>query len=337
MSSAIPCWVLSILTSPGGRSRLKLNGNKLTDLKGRHVAYIDKGVIHFTSQVDDASVAYYRSIGGAHFHERAAAPYSMSALDTPVYHAYLRQIAPKNRSAVIVDVGAGDGRNSLPWLQWGYKRLVVIDGVAAALYRFRDLVAAWNEAWLNNIVLIECNVRSLPLASACADRVVAIEALYYLNDEYGTGLRECRRIMRPSARLLVSERDHEGALLTRLLYYGGLEAFVEMGQSRQMWDGEAGNLVRTRCFTQPELLALLRRQGLRALEAHGVSLFSLILSFFSKSDGFSANQAALRESVCELLETLGRNGTARRCHVVIAALDRAERTGPGKPGRARRH
>jgi ubiquinone/menaquinone biosynthesis C-methylase UbiE len=107
-------------------------------------------------------------------------------------------------------------------------------------------------------VLIECDAWALPLASGCVDRVLAIESLYYLNEDYEKGLAECHRVMRPQARLLLADRSYEGALLTRLLYYGGVGAMLETACRREMWDGEGETRARTRCFSRTELHALRR-------------------------------------------------------------------------------
>ena len=164
---------------------------------------------------------------------------------------------------LVVDVGGGDGRNALPWLQWGFKRVVVIDSTAAALSRFRARVLAENREWLEHLVLIECDARTLPLADNTADRVLAIESLYYLNEDYERGLAQCHRVMRPQARLLLADRSYEGALLTRLLYYGGVGAMLETARSREMWDGEDEARVRTRFFSTKELHAFIAAQGFR--------------------------------------------------------------------------
>ena len=251
----------------------------------------------------------------------------MSTLDTPVYHGYLRKIAPRRRDAVIVDVGGGDGRNALPWLEWGFKRVVVVDPVAAALWRFRDRVAARHPQWLDRLLLIEGDARALPLREKSVDRVLAIEALCYLNEDYEKGLRECRRIMQSDAMLLLSDRDYEGGLLTRLLYYGGVDAILEMGQARTLWDGVEGKQVASRCFTREELLAAARNEGLRIVEDHGISIFGLMLSFLSKIEPFGEAREGQYREVSKLLSQLGHVGAARRCHVLIAIRGR-------QPGRA---
>jgi hypothetical protein len=59
----------------------------------------------------------------------------MTALDTHVYHGYLAELRPNDSDALIVDVG-GDGRNTIPWLNWGFRRVVVIDPAGEA-FRLR--------------------------------------------------------------------------------------------------------------------------------------------------------------------------------------------------------
>jgi ubiquinone/menaquinone biosynthesis C-methylase UbiE len=313
----IPEWAWEVVASPGGGS-LRCEDNTLL-VADQPIGRIDRGILRFDIPTRDASTEYYCAIGGAHFHERSAVPFAMSALDTPVYHDYLREFAPDDHDTLVADIGGGDGRNALPWLQWGFKRVVVVDATAAALYRFRARVLAENPDWLDRLVLIEGDARALPLANGSADRVLAIEALYYLNEEYERGLAECYRVMRPQARFLLADRSYEGALLTRLLYYGGVEAMLETAHRNEMWDGENHQRVRTRFFSREELAGLLAAQGFEILEWCGISAFSLLLSFLSKLDTLGPRSEADLPAVHRLLIDLGRSGGCKRCHVAVAA------------------
>ena len=312
----VPDWAWEVLAHRGG-GPVQCEGRVLW-AADQPFGRVDHGILRVYMPSGDPSTEYYNTIGGAHFHERAAIPYAMTALDTPVYHDYLRKFSPDNHDLLLVDVGGGDGRNALPWLRWGFKRVVVVDSTAAALFRFRARVMAENREWLERLVLIECDARTLPLADDTADRVLAIESLYYLNEDYEEGLAQCHRVMRPQGRLLLADRSYEGALLTRLLYYGGVGAMLETARSREMWDGEDGTRVRTRCFTRSELHALVAAQGFRILETGGISAFSLLLSFLSKSDGLGPESDAQLAAVHQLLISLAHTGRYSRCHVVIA-------------------
>lgn len=312
----IPEWAWEVLASPGG-GPLRCEGGILR-AGDQPIGQLDQGILRFNVPRGDPSTEYYRTIGGAHFHDRSAVPYAMTALDTPVYHDYLREFAPDDRDILVVDVGGGDGRNAIPWLEWGFERVVVIDSNAAALSRFRARVLAENPEWVGHLVLIECDARTLPLADDTADRVQAIEALYYLNEDYEKGLAQCRRVMRPQAQLLLADRSYEGALMTRLLYYGGVGAMLETAYGREMWDGEDDIRVRTRCFSRQELHALVAAQGFDIVESGGISAFSLVLSFLSKMDRLGPESEAQLAAVHRLLVSLGRSGCFSRCHIVIA-------------------
>jgi SAM-dependent methyltransferase len=175
-------------------------------LKRDALGQVQDGVLRCGPDCRSAAVAYFQSIGGTHIFERAQVAYAMTTLDTPVYHAHLEDFAPADRNSVIVDVGGGDGRNTLPWLEWGFRRVVVIDPVAASLLRLRARVAADHPEWLDRILLIEADARHLPLRVGSADHMFAIESLCYLNEDYGPGVAECRRVLAPGGRLLVSDR-----------------------------------------------------------------------------------------------------------------------------------
>jgi SAM-dependent methyltransferase len=279
---------------------------------------VERGIARFPMAADDA-VAFYRAVGGAHFHERSKVAYAMTSLDTPVYHGYLEELRPNELDSLVVDVGGGDGRNALPWLRWGFTRIVVVDAVFDALERFRSRVASENAGWLNRLLLIEADARALPLADRCAERVVAIEALAYLNEDYELGLAECARVLAGEGRLLLADRDYEGGLLMRLLYFGGIAGMLEHAGTRDLWNGSGERLVRSRCFTEAELTARVRAAGLRILATKGVSVLSLALADLRARGGVPPADEVHLAGVHALLEALGRTGTMRRSHVIVAA------------------
>jgi ubiquinone/menaquinone biosynthesis C-methylase UbiE len=312
----VPDWAWQVLAAPGGGPLRCESG--LLWVADRPIGRIVDGVLRFDMPGGDPSTEYYRAIGGAHFHERSAVSYAMTALDTPVYHDYLHELMPDDRNSLIIDLGGGDGRNALPWLRSGFKRVIVVDSNGEALARFGARVSAENPKWLDHLLLVECDARNLPLISEAADRVLAIEALYYLLDDYEQGLRQCHRVMRSQARLLLADRSYEGALLTQLLYYGGLDAMLETACRREMSDGEDGHRVRTRFFLYEELRDLVAAQGFEITDSGGISAFALLLSFLSKLDRLKHATEEQLAAMHQLLVRLGRTGWFRRCHVIIA-------------------
>lgn len=292
--------------------------NWASDIIDTTVKYsVQDGVLRFLATEVDSGIDYYRLIDGAHMHERAEVSFAMSALDKVAYREHLLARRPPSFQALIVDVGGGDGRNALPWLEWGYKRVVVIDPVISGLSRLRSRIAERNPDWLSNLLLIEADARDIPLVSGCAAHVQAVEALYYLNESYEEGLQECIRVLSNSGALLVSERDYEGGLLTALLCGGVSDCLMQAG-TRDVWDGVDGLRVRSRCFTTTELEEVFERNGLRVLSHSGTSALSLILSYLRANGKLSAEDESRIGEVRNLLCELASNGLMRRCHVVVA-------------------
>ncbi len=276
---------------------------------------MENGVLRFPDRVADQNIVYYRAIGGSRIAERSHVPFAMTSLDTPTLHGFLDRIAPAALDSLIVDVGGGDGRNALPWLERGYRRVAVIDAAADGLVRLRARIATESPEWLDRVLLIEGDARKLPLVDGCAGAVLAIESLYYLNDDYEQGLRECVRILAPRGQLLLAERDVEGALLMQLLYFG-VDAMLRSHREGAVWDGPQ-QAVRTRAFTETELIDMLTKNGLELVSIGGTSLLALVLGWMNGS-GMLAGAEEEAEPVRRLLSDLGRRGHMRRCHIVTA-------------------
>jgi SAM-dependent methyltransferase len=314
----LPTWAGQVLTEPGGARAVHAEGTELLAGLGKPVAEIVDGVVNFPLAGDDRSIAYYESIGGTHFHERSSMPFAMSSLDTPLYHAYLSELRPVDPDRPVIDVGGGDGRNAQPWLRWGHRQVVVIDPVLAALKRFRDRIAAENSAWLNRCLLVRADARMLPLATASAARVQAIESLCYLCEDYEIGLSESVRVLAKDGLLLLSDRDREASLLLRLLYFGGVGGMLDQAKGPWTWDGEGSTLVRTRTFTGAEIETTVEKHGMKVLSHRGMPLLSLILGFLQGLGRLSASDEARINDLQKLLQQLGREGLLRRCHVIVA-------------------
>ncbi len=298
MNATLPAWAGGILRAEGMR--------------------VENGIARFPVPAADESIAFYRSVGGAKFHERSKVAYAMTSLDTPVYHEYLHQLRGDNPDDVIVDVGGGDGRNAVPWLEWGYRRVVVVDVVFAALERLRERIQREHPEWLDRLLLVEADARALPLKDQSAARVIAIEALAYLNEGYEQGLAECARVLAPGGKLLLSDRDYEGGLLARLYYFGGIAGMLENAHSRDLWDGIGDRIVRSRCFTETELVAQVEATRLRILERKGISILAFLISELRSRGLVGAADEARLSEVHALLRALGKNGALRRSHVIVA-------------------
>jgi SAM-dependent methyltransferase len=315
----LPAWAAAMLACPHCNRGLHCRAAMLHCPACGDVGRYQAGIACFDVPASDASIAWYHAADGTHFHERMQVPYTMSALDAPVYHALIRDSAPPQLSRVILDLGAGDGRNTEPLLAAGYEMVIAVDAVASSLSRLRARLETEHPEWLPHLLLVQCDIRHVPLKSASVDLIVAIETLYYLNEDYAAGLAECRRLLRGNGRLLTSERSWEGALLTHLLY-GGVGEMCRLRDSRDVWDGDAADRVRSRAFTEPELLFALRDAGFRPIHSKGLSVLALVLGYLRGNDRLSEADAAHLPDVRACLQMLADQGSMRRTHVVLAEV-----------------
>lgn len=317
-SGRAPLWRNEILAEPGTGAPATVAGDQVVTADGRRIGHVQAGIVRFGVPAEDPSIEFYKSIGGADFHERSKVGYAMTTLDTPVYHDYLKRIRPAHPDAIIADIGGGDGRNAMPWLAETTARVVVIDPIADGLIRFRARLESEHPEWLDRVLLIEADSRRLPLRNASCAAVQAVEALAFLNEEYDTGIRECRRVMQDKAHLLVAERDYESGLIVQLLYVDGIAGMLKHSKTGDFWDGPAGNLVRSASFTREELVEIVERCGLHVLEQCGISFFSMIISYLRGQGRLGGPEdEPLLPEVHALLKELGRDGRMMRSHVLV--------------------
>jgi SAM-dependent methyltransferase len=317
VAAKLPNWALDVLRCPDTGAALSLVGSRVIAAGGGEIGRLEGGIVRLPIGATDDNIEVYRQLGGSHFFERASLDFAMSALDTPVYHRHLEQVQPASTDGIVVDVGGGDGRNAQRYLEKGYRRVVVADAVAEGLARFRERIAASNPEWLDRVLLIEADARCLPLKAECADAVLAVESLFYLNEDYEIGLRQCSRLLTREGKLLVSERDYEGGLLLQLLYRG-VAGMLEGRGNRIIVDGQPGQLMRSRCFSEGELIRLLSDNGLAIQSVRGISLMSVVLGWMRNRQLIGQKDAVHLPAVSALLAELGQQGRLRRCHVVVA-------------------
>jgi SAM-dependent methyltransferase len=277
----------------------------------------EDGILEGGLPKEDPGIQWYEAKGGARFEERGKVAFAMSSLETPLYHDWLRAHRPEDREAVIVDVGAGDGRNSLPFLEWGFRRLVAVEPIRPALLRLRERVRGAHDDADDRLVLARCDARQLPLRSASADLVLAIESLYYLNEDHDVGLAECARILRPGGRLLLASRTWEGALFSSLLY-GSVGEMLRVAAGRSLWDGPPGSQVRSRVFTEEELRKAVADVGLKVVECKGLSLLALLLGYLRGLGRVSEGDSECLPAITDLLRHLEQSGAAHRALLVVA-------------------
>jgi ubiquinone/menaquinone biosynthesis C-methylase UbiE len=310
-----PVWAPEVLACP------RCTANLSSNLKCTHCGNAGKwveGIACFNIAEQDTSIAWYKAKGGSNFLRRLDTPFTMSSLDTFVYHGYLAELKPPKSDAIIVDVGAGDGRNTLPWLKWGYQRVIALDPIFVSLARLRDHVAKEAPQWAEHVLLVQSDARELPMRDGMADVVLAVEVLHHLNEAYDQGLGECARVLRQGGRMLLSEAACEGAYLTSLLYGGIADMLQIRGDPACYEKAPDGSVLRSRSFAEDELRAAVEKAGLAPLGQQGISCLSTVMGYLRGQGKLSADDERLFPAVCEFLRYMGTTPYLRRTHVVTA-------------------
>jgi ubiquinone/menaquinone biosynthesis C-methylase UbiE len=122
-----------------------------------------------------------------------------SGMERRILGAHRRRLLAAARGRVL-DVGAGTGAN-LPHYPWDQiERLILLDPSPGMLERARRRATELGVA----IKIVERRAEDLPFADESFDTVVCTLALCTIPDP-AAALREARRVLRPTGRLLVLE------------------------------------------------------------------------------------------------------------------------------------
>lgn len=159
----------------------------------------------------------------------------------------------------IVDAGCGEGYGA---------DLLAATGARVLALEYDDVVCRHAASAYDTFAVVRANLVGLPLRSACADLVVSLQVIEHLWDLRGF-LAECRRVLRPSGRIVVStpnrpvfspglargaqpvnpfhveefDAEQVALMLTAAGFDGVRVHGLEHGERLRAWEAEHGSLV----------------------------------------------------------------------------------------------
>jgi SAM-dependent methyltransferase len=165
-------------------------------------------------------------------------------------------IAPDCSGGIVLEAGCGEGYGA-DLLAGTARRVLALDYDVATVEhvarRYPRVAAA------------RANLVALPVASASVDAVVSLQVIEHLWEQERF-LAECRRVLRPGGRLLVSTPN-------RLTFSPGRDTPLNPFHTRELAPDELEGLVVTAGFTDVRVQGLSHGERLRELDrAHGGSL-----------------------------------------------------------------
>jgi SAM-dependent methyltransferase len=163
--------------------------------------------------------------------------------------AYLA-LLPHCAGAIVLEAGCGEGYGA-DLLARDAKLVVGMDYDALTA---RHITTAYP-----TVAAVRGNLATLPVRSATMDVVVTLQVIEHLWDQPGF-LRECRRVLRPGGRLLISTPN-------RITFSPGRETPLNPFHTKEFSPSELDELVRGARFKVESIGGLHRGPRLRSLDA----------------------------------------------------------------------
>lgn len=180
----------------------------------------------------------------------------------------------------------------------GYEHIVGTDSNYEGLLRLQEKI---DDKTKKNVFLIKCNALDLPFKSNSFDFVLAIEILYYLNEKYNIGVKECHRILKRKSHFLESEPSRMGMFLWSVVE-GNLKNAFKIYEEHLFKEIFNHNFVFLRVFTSKEIESIHGSIGLQVIEKKGTSLIPIMLSSAYRhghiSDAVSKKELRKIEQIC---------------------------------------
>ena len=265
----------------------------------------------------------YERLGGTRLRVLQHEPYTLAYWETRLYRGHIADLLERagfsselRRSSIAVDLGSGDGRFTEYLLELGFGKVIAVDNNYASLRSLAEYVSG--KGLRHRVAMIRSDIIDVPLKRESIDLVLAIEALYYLNEGYEDGLRKVHSILRNGGYLLESEPDTEG-MAFKTLVFEDFDAFLDTLETGYFPETYHGVSMRFRSFTLRDLTDIHRRLGFSVIEERGLPLFPLFVRILQLRGAISED--ALRdaeERLHKAFRRLARSGCCRRVHVVLS-------------------
>lgn len=172
------------------------------------------------------------------------------------HEAAYRFLAPRCAGRSVLEAGCGEGYGADAFARTA-RRVVALDYDEPAVTHVARRYPGLHP--------VRGNLASLPIGSARVDVVANLQVIEHLWDQEGF-LAECRRVLHPAGRLLVTTPN-------RLTFSPGRDTPLNPFHTRELSPAELLDLLRRAGFAVPVLVGLQHGSRLRGLDAaHGGSL-----------------------------------------------------------------
>lgn len=217
----------------------------------------------------------HEKMHGSHLRKLQGDKFKLAHYESGFYKRALRRwLDPLARDALMLDLGAGDGRFTELLLDMGFSQIVSTDisrENLVSLGQYLDEVGGRDK-----VALIQSDASDPIFREATFDCILCIGVLYYLGNDYFDGKAQVSGILKENGYLIESEPDLEGQALKALIF-DGLESFIDVTKNRRFIESYGGQDFHLRLFDRQEMLENFAKYGFELVDRHGLSLFPLLM------------------------------------------------------------
>ncbi len=181
---------------------------------------------------------------------------------------------PVSKNNIVADIGCGDGRFTEYLIDKGYHQIIATDIDIKPLINLADFLSETGDR--EKVILIHSGVEKLPLKDNILDAALCIGVLYYLNEDYETGLQEVLRLLKKGGLLINSEPDLEGAIY-KSIFFESIDDVYENFFCKKFKEEKGDTPYKFRLFSEEELVDILTKNGQSVVDKVGLSLLPSIV------------------------------------------------------------
>ena len=276
------------------------------------------GVWHPLLPVLPLSALPHCATKGVNLDLRSKVEMSTSFFEWQLYMSFLRQnLDGVSRELPLLELGAGDGRITSYLLKMGFRQIVACDCNIEALQRIHSKLEPGER---QRVVLVGDDMSRLRLPRDFFGAIVAIEVLYYLNENYENMLAALHTNLGDNGLLLNAEPLLEGALIYALVAQDWDNVNSLCHDRLKIEHLGQEQAVRSRVFTLPELTAASKSAGFEIKDLRFTSaLNSLAVRQIGAGDLGEKRKLDLLRSVRSVID---KNYTPRCALLAATKLDR---------------
>lgn len=244
-----------------------------------------------------------------HYRAREGIPFTTTAREAPYYYRHLdgvlKGISP---AGVLLDAGCGDGRFTRKCIKMEKWQVIASD---IDLGNLKTLERAITPSQRKRVLLLQANVRHLPLRERSLDAILALGLLNILRSRFVEVCQGLHRLLKPGGILVNSEPTLDGSLLYALVRHDPQEFLDVLGSETKPIDYDSGREKRYAVFEEAMVERLLRQSGFVVEERRGIPVYpSLIFGGLAKEMKVSP---AMKKRLAEATDSLGKRSiTANR-------------------------